>query len=89
MLQKSQCEEEKAGVFVQNGVSIWSITSFFLAGRMLFLLVNKRCAYPGTELFEFFEEMQQDFLNTKKIEWDKQSIMFWGYNTVRWTETTC
>ena len=49
---------------------------------MLFLLMNKGCASPATELLEFFEEMEQDFL--KKLEKkakkssDKRSLMFWG-----------
>ena len=34
----------------------------FFSGRVLFLLMKQRCASPATELLEFFEEMERNFL---------------------------
>ena len=54
-------------VFVQNGVSICS-RGRSLSGGMWFLLMKQGCASPATELLEFFEEMERDFLKrTQKV----------------------
>ena len=47
---------------------------------MWFLLTKQGCASPATDLLEFFEEMEKDFLkkNPKNLSSDKRSLMFWG-----------
>ena len=74
---KNSVWRRKASVFVQNGVSICS-RSCFLFGRMLFLLMKQECASPATEMLEFFEEMERDFLKKYKKFFYKQSLMFWS-----------
>ena len=47
---------------------------------MLFLLMKQGCASLVTDLFEFLDEKQQDFLkkNPKKLSLDRRSLMFRG-----------
>ena len=55
--------------------------AFFLSGGILFLPMKQECASPpATELLEFFEKMELDFLNKKpkKLNVDKRSLIFWG-----------
>ena len=44
-------------------------------------------ASPATELLEFFEEMERDFLKKhKKFEFGQTITYVFGCNTIRWTE---
>ena len=50
------------------------------------------CASPATELLEFFEEMERDFLKKKKhkkFEFGQTITYVLGCNTISWTEIAC
>ena len=41
--------------------------------------MKRGCGSPAPELVKFFPEMERDFLkNTKKLNSDERSLMFWG-----------
>ena len=76
-------------VFVQNGASICS-RNRSLSGRRWFLLVKQWCASPATELIEFFEEMERDFLKKTQKNWVRTNDhLFLVCNTIGWTEIAC
>ena len=64
---------------------------FIILAECCFLLMKKGCESPPTELVEFFEEMEQDFLKKEheKFEFGKTIYYALGCNTIRWTKIVC
>ena len=58
---------------------------------MLFFTDKTGVRISPTELVEFFEEMEQDFLKKEheKFEFGKTIYYALGCNTIRWTKIVC
>ena len=86
MLQKSQFEEEKQ-VFSFKMVHQYAKEAVLLMAECCFLLMKQSCESTATELLEFFEEMEQDFLKKhKNFEFGQRITYVLGCNTIRWTK---
>ena len=59
LLAKTQSGGKKQLFLFKKGVSICS-NSLSLTENLLFVLMKQGRAYPVTELFDFFEEMERD-----------------------------